>query len=41
MPRVYHFRVNNTVDYNKAVKYFNRYRGILKRRETISRTRGK
>lgn len=40
-PGVYHCRVNNTVDYDKAVKHFNRYRGILKRRETISRTRGK
>lgn len=40
-PGVYHCRVNNTVDYDKAVKQFNRCRGILKRRETISRTRGK
>ena len=41
MPGLYHCRVNNTVDYNKAVKHFNRYRGILKRRETISCTLGK
>lgn len=40
-PGVYHCRVNNTVDYDKAVKHFNRYRGILKRRENISHTRGK
>jgi len=40
-PGVYRCRVNNTADYNDAIKHFNRYRGILKRRETISRTRGK
>lgn len=40
-PGVYHCRVNNTGDYNEAVKRFNRCRGILKRRETISSTRGK
>lgn len=40
-PGIYHCRVNNTVDYNDAVKRFNRYRGILKRCETIIRTRGK
>ncbi len=40
-PGVYRCRVNNTMDYNEAVKRFNRCRGILKRRESIQRPHGK
>ncbi len=39
-PGVYSCRVNNTPDYDGAMKHFNHYSGILKRRETLSHSHG-